>query len=322
MSGAAIAAAAGDLVTISDGIATVVVAPAIGGAIAAFRWQGADGPIDWLRPATTAALAGRDAGEMACFPLAPYSNRIRESRFSFAGRDIDLMGRRPEDPHFEHGHAWRHPWSVASRAADAVVIRYVHEADAWPWRFAVEQRIAVAEGALGVRIELRNLDATPMPGGLGLHPFFPATPRTRLEARVQGMWRTDAEVLPTVHGDVPTDADPNAGLVVSEAELDTVFTGWSRSATLSWPEEGRALSLQAEAPLDKLVLYTPAGAGYFCAEPVSNVTDAFNLAALGTPGTGRFVLDPGAAMAAVVRFSPSIRAPGRADQGVGGPGPG
>lgn len=220
------------------------------------------------------------------------------------------MGKRPEDPHFEHGHAWRHPWSVVSRAADSVVIRYVHEADAWPWRFAVEQRIAVANGALGVRIELRKLDVTPMPGGLGLHPFFPATPRTRLEAGVEGTWRTDAEVLPTVHGKVPMDADPNAGLAVCDVQLDTVFTGWSRTATLSWPELGAALRLEAEAPLDKLVLYTPAGAGYFCAEPVSNVTDAFNLADRGAAGTGGFVLDPGAARAAAVRFSPGIASRG------------
>ncbi len=237
------------------------------------------------------------------FPLAPYSNRIRDSRFSFEGRDIDPGGNRPEDPHFEHGHAWRNPWSVVSRAKGSVVIRYVHEPDAWPWRFAVEQHIAVAEGALSVRIEPKNLDVTPMPGGLGLHPYFPATPRTR-EARVEGMWRTDAEVLPTVHGNVPTDANPNAGLVVSEAELDTVFAGWSRTARLTWPERGTALTLQGDSPLDNLVLYTPAGAGYFCAEPVSNVTDAFNLANEGIAGGCRFVLGPGQARAAVVRFVP------------------
>lgn len=308
MSEATTAAGGNELVTITDGIATVVVAPAIGGAIASFRWQGGDGAIDWFRPATAAALAGRDAGELGCFPLAPYSNRIRDSRFSFEGREIDLKGKRPGDPHFEHGHAWRNPWSVVSRTADSVAIRYVHEPDAWPWRFAVEQQIGVATGALSVRIELKNLDATPMPGGLGLHPYFPATPGTRLDARVDGMWWTDAEILPTVHGDVPAGADPNAGLVVSEAELDTVFTGWGRTARLTWPERGAALNLEATAPLDNLVLYTPEGAGHFCVEPVSNVTDAFNLANYGVAGSGRFVLTPREARAAIVRFVPSVSA--------------
>jgi hypothetical protein len=72
VSEATTAAGGNELVTITDGIATVVVAQAIGGAIASFRRQGADGAIDRFRPA--AALAGREAGELGRSPLAPYSN--------------------------------------------------------------------------------------------------------------------------------------------------------------------------------------------------------------------------------------------------------
>ena len=59
------------LVTIADGLATVEIAPAIGGALASYRWENNGHAIDWLRPAGPAALAGRDAGAMACFPLVP-----------------------------------------------------------------------------------------------------------------------------------------------------------------------------------------------------------------------------------------------------------
>nr|WP_263486478.1 hypothetical protein [Mesorhizobium sp. ESP6-5] len=79
-----------ELVSISDGIATVEIAPAAGGALASYRWWRDGSAVDWLRAAHPAAIGRGDAGAMACFPLVPYSNRIRNGRFEFAGRPIQL----------------------------------------------------------------------------------------------------------------------------------------------------------------------------------------------------------------------------------------
>jgi aldose 1-epimerase len=40
-------------------------------------------------------------------------------------------------------------------------------------------------------------------------------------------------------------------------------------------------------------VYTPPGQSFFCAEPVSHITDAFNLAAAGQRDTGMLTLAPG-----------------------------
>ena len=294
-----------DLVTIADDLATVVVAPEVGGAIASYAWNGPRGRIDWFRPTPEPAIGAKDAVAFACFPLAPYSNRIRDSRFSFAGRDIDLGGR-PDDPHSEHGYGWRGAWDVVARDSRSITLRYLHQPAAWPWRFSAEQRMMLSNGALSIRLELRNLDSTAMPAGMGIHPFFPADSDTRLDAQVAGMWQTDADVMPTRHGPVPAETNPNTGLVVAANELDTVFTGWSGRATINWPAQGARLDMAADPVLGKLVVYTPRDAGYFCAEPVSNDTNAFNLASGGTGDTGLFVLKPGEARAADVTFSPSL----------------
>lgn len=294
------------LVELTDGLATVVAAPAIGGGIASFRWATSRGPIDWFRPTPATALAGHDAGELGCFPLVPYSNRIRDSRFEFNGRKVDLMGQRPADPHFEHGYGWRRPWSIVAQAVDRLVIRYTHERDAWPWRFAAEQEISVAGGTLSIRLGLHNLDDSDMPAGIGLHPFFPATQETSLTAGVRGMWRTGPEALPTVHGDLRPNADPNSGLAIAGVALDTVFTGWAHIAELCWPETRTSLTMRADAILGNLVLYTPVDTGYFCAEPVSNVTDAFNRPDDGAGRPGFFVLGAGEHKSALVQFAPAM----------------
>ena len=145
-----------------------------------------------------------------------------------------------------------------------------------------------------------------MPVGLGFHPYFPRTPRCRLSARVDAMWATDAEVMPTSL----VDADPRLGaahgLPVAEVTLDNAFTGWHRQATITWPERGARLLLDADAPLGFLVVYSPAGRDYFCVEPVSHCTDAFNLAAQGRAGTGMLTLEAGASVSAIMRLRPSL----------------
>ncbi len=293
------------LVQISDGIGVVEIAPEAGGAVASFRWNSASGPIDWLRPASLEALFQRDVGNMGCFPLVPYSNRVENSRFSFGGQDVTLPGTPPTDPHFEHGHGWRAAWTVAEQRPDRLVLRYRHAADAWPWAYEAEQAFSLSQGALSITLSMSNLSARPMPMGFGLHPYFPATPLTRITADVAGMWETDAEVLPTRLVKVPAAANPVAGLVPAQVPLDTVFTGWAGTARIDWPERGASLVMTAERPLAFLTLYTPAGEPYFCAEPVSNITNALNLAH-GRDDTGLIVLAPGATIAARVQFTPKL----------------
>jgi len=293
------------LVTITDGVGTVEIAPQSGGAIASFRWDVDGEAVDWFRPASVSAIVDGEVGAMGCFPLVPYSNRIENSRFDFNGRAVNLPGTRPTDPHFEHGHGWRHAWTVLRHEASRIVLRYHHASDRWPWDYEAEQDISLAAGNLAVTLTVRNRALEPMPVGFGLHPYFPATPTTRIVTGVNGMWETDSEVLPTRLVGVPPAADPSTGLVTSSIELDTVFTGWSRQARIEWPETRRALTMQADAPLNFLTLYTPANEPYFCAEPVSNITNAFNLSAHRSD-TGQIILQPEASITANVRFLPTI----------------
>ncbi len=97
--------------------------------------------LDWLRPAGPAALAQGDPRGTACFPLVPYSNRIRDGRFVFEGREIRLPRNFGDHPHSIHGHGWQAPWRVAEAAADAAVMEYRHRADAWPFDYDARQHV-------------------------------------------------------------------------------------------------------------------------------------------------------------------------------------
>jgi len=276
--------------------------PAIGGSVAAFFAEGPGGRVDWLRPMPEAARAAGDVLEAACFPLFPFSNRIRRGAFAFEGRDVRMVHRYDNA---EHGHGWLSAWRVEGSCADRATLALERRASAdWPFAYRATQEFLLHPGRLEMRIAIRNTGAIRMPAGMGIHPYFPRTPRTTLRAGIDAIWETDAEVLPTELVPAAPPRDPRAGLAVDQVALDNCFAGWDGRAEIDWPERKAGLSMRAAGPLGFLVVYTPPGEPYFCAEPVSNATDAFNLAAAGRGDTGMVVLAPGEEAAARVSFVP------------------
>src|SRR5262249_35779293 len=94
------------------------------------------------------------------------------------------------------------------------------------------------------------------------------------------------------------------GVRVDAIALDNCFTGWTGRAVVEWPEWGIRVAMTAEPPLGFLVVYTPPGRDFFCAEPVSHATDAVNLAAAGRTDTGLVLLGPGQTLRAAVTLTP------------------
>jgi len=296
------------LIVLRAGRAEAGVAPAIGGSLTHFHWSDRSGTMPWLRATRMEDADTGPADRLACFPLVPFSNRIRKGRFTFGGRTIALPLNQLPQPHAEHGHGWQAVWTPVTRTDDTATIEYVHAADAWPFPYRAQQAVAITEDDLRVTLSIENTGTQTMPAGLGLHPYFPATPRCTLATAVDAMWATDVEVMPTAL----VAADPRFaagdGLPLATTPLDNAFTGWRRSATIRWPERRARLVLDADGPLGFLVVYSPPGEGYFCAEPVSHCTDAFNLAAQGRHDTGMLTLAPGDSIRATVRFRPTIDA--------------
>jgi aldose 1-epimerase len=258
-----------------------------------------------MRAPDLAEIAARNPRGGASWPLVPYSNRIRDARFPWRGRMIELARDHLSGDHAIHGQGWRRPWQVVSADATRAVLEQRHAPDGfWPFAYRARQDFILAGGRLDMRIELVNAGDRRMPSGFGLHPYFPRTPRCRLHAAVTGLWETDDAILPTSLVAPEAPRDPRIGLAVDAVPLDNCFTGWGGHAEIVWPETETALAMTADGPMGFFVVYTPTGEPYFCAEPVSNATDAVNLAAAGRDDTGLLVLEPGQAASARIVFAP------------------
>lgn len=286
------------LVELAAGPMRLLLAPRVGGAIAALHEQRGGERLDWLRPASAEDLARGDPFAMGSFPLLPWCNRIRDGRARFGGRDIAIAATHPARPsgkHALHGLGWLRPWQVAESGPAQARLALAFEADGqWPWAFEATQRFELDRSGLRCTLALTNRDTAPMPAGIGHHPYFPHRPGTRLRTATAAMWRADAEVMPVALEPTAEVARLREGVPLSSLDLDNNFTRWQREARIEWPDAGRTLVLSADAPLDFFVLYCPRGGGHFCAEPVSQCTDAINLSDRhGPTEIGGAVLAPG-----------------------------
>ncbi|WP_244195982.1 aldose 1-epimerase [Paraburkholderia susongensis] len=296
------------LVTLTAGALRVVIAPDVGGALAAFYEATSAGPLHWLRPAVPQAFEARDPLRMASFPLFPYCNRIRDARFEFDGATIDLAGNDARFAHALHGNAWRHPWRVDALDESAAELSFEHRPDPrvrgdWPFRYRARQRIELSGGALRITLSAQNLADRPMPFGMGHHPYYPRTAQTRVYADVQAMWHADAEVLPTHFGAHPAVDALRAGMSPDAFDLDNNFANWAREATIAWPDEHRSLTMTADAPFDHMVVFAPANDPQLCVEPVTNTTDCFNAVGM-REQVGGCVLQPGEEIEAALTWTP------------------
>ena len=271
------------LLALRNGLWTALLSPRNGGTVAALTKSGA--PV--LR-ATNDRLSA-DPMEAASYPCAPWFGRLFAG-LSFDGRHWPLAQTHAAEPNAAlHGHVWMRPWAVAAATSSTATLTCAHAGDvgAFPFAFSAEQTFDLVEQGLRSTLRIRNESEETAPFGLGLHPHFPRTDRTTLQLRARGLWRF------RVGGGGEESAIPDAlnfarGAPLPAETQDVTFLGFGGVAVIE--TGGAPVAIESDAP--HLHLYAPAGASFFCLEPVTHPPGAF----------GSETLDPGAAMAVSLRI--------------------
>lgn len=263
--------------------------PGVGGAIAALRHGGRD----VLRPMPPAS---DDPLQAACFPLAPYCNRIRAGRFRFAGREVVMPPNFAPEPHSLHGLSWQRSWQMESAAESKCVLNDDYDgAGPWPWAYRAQQRIRLGPKGCAITLMLTNRSREPMPAGLGLHPYFRRRAETTVRFASDHVLLSGSDPLPTgISAPAGHFAEFDAGSPLPRETIDHCFVGWQGQATLR--DDHGTIALAAEgAP--HLHLYAPADGSALCLEPVTHTPDALNLMP-----QEMIVLPPGCAASITMRI--------------------
>lgn len=288
------------MIELRSGSLRAVVLPAGGGGLARFDWLRGAATVAVLRPAPE-GVAQPLPGQLACFPLVPWSNRIAPDGFEFEGRRITPSPTREGEPCPIHGDGWRLPWQVEARDESSVVLS-LYRRDGTPFAFTAHMAYTLSDNALRVTLKVTNNGRYPLPFGLGLHPWLPHPEDARLHAVADGVWLSGPEKLPGTRTALPPGWNFGGGMPspLPPDGVDNAFTGWDGRAQIDWPS--RRLRLRISTDMGYYILYAPPGKDFFCFEPVDHPVNAHNLPG-GAAANGLTVLAPGQDLRRTVRFT-------------------
>jgi aldose 1-epimerase len=243
--------------------------------------------------------------------LFPWPNRIRGGRFSFRGREYQLP-LTPGAPHASHGYVRERPWTVGQSGVDAAgafcrasITLGNRPDDPWPFPCRLTFEYRLRGTTLGMIASVENVGSTPMPMGLGIHPWFGLpfgsdTARGAIEVRAPAarFWELDetfcttGPTRPVADGFDARDWQPLADRLVDDVYTDLPLQdGWF-TAEIRDPGNGRAVAVRSDGAFREHVVFAPLHLDIVCLEPYTCATDAFNLTARGLDA-GTIVLDPG-----------------------------
>lgn len=256
----------------------------------------AEAPADSLRPGQSPAAPLAAAN----FHMLPYSNRIRDGRFAFNDQIYQLAN---SQNHAIHGALRKLAWRVTDASPDSLICEIdtrQHDSVNWPWPMIARITQQIDGFVLSSIIELENAGGSPMPAGMGWHPYFVRT--------LDGSQPTLTLPVAGVFPDATQDCLPDGEAVALPAELDfrharklpadqridCCLNGLAGASIIHWENAGIKLSLQASDNCRYLILFNP-DMPHFALEPVTNANDAFNLQSRGIE-SGTHVLQPGQSM--------------------------
>ena len=233
--------------------------------------------------------------------LAPWPNRIRDSRYGFEGADHRVAISEPERGNALHGLVMWANWHPLRHASDEVALGYMlHPQPGYPFTLELEVAYRLTADGLEVTLRATNRGDAPAPFGAGFHPYLTLGGSRLEDALLELPARTrvpvDERLLPT-GAPVPvegTEHDFRRLRPLGPLALDTCFGDLERGAdglaraTLV-AGGGRAVSVWMDERFRFIHVYTSrAGVAI---EPMTCAPDAFN------SGDGLLALVPGASFA-------------------------
>ena len=233
--------------------------------------------------------------------LEPWANRLDGDRYFANGRTYLLnpsLGNFRYDPNHQPIHgllSYASEWKVAATGADQNAAWVTSRLEFWrypdwmaqfPFAHTIEMTYRLSSGSLEVHTAIENLSNAPMPLVIGYHPYF------RIDQTHRDSWTVhiaardhvtlSRNLIPTGEVEPVKFPDP---LSLATARLDDVFTSLVRGADGRadfWVQSGaQRISVEYGPKFQVAVIYAPAGKDFICFEPMTAITDAFNLAQQG-----------------------------------------
>jgi len=229
--------------------------------------------------------------------LAPWANRLDQDAFFANGKKYVLN---PELKNYRrdgaqqpiHGMLLYTPlWQVTSLASGDESAAVTSRLEFWrypdwmaqfPFAHSYEMTYRLRKGVLEIETSIDNLSTDTMPVSVAFHPYFtlPGVARDEWSVRipVKESVVLNEKLTPTGERKAYTQEQP---VSLKGRQFDDVFAGVDSSKEFSVEGGGKKIALRFGEKFPVAVVYAPKGRDFICFEPMSGITNAFNLAQAG-----------------------------------------
>jgi aldose 1-epimerase len=278
----------------------VGILPETGGSIAYARIRHGDKWLDFMRPTAEADYA--KVSLTASFPLVPWSNRLKDARFSFLGNSYQLESN-SKDGTAIHGVGRYNTWKVEdANSAEIILTLDSRTLEKSNFPFAFSSRIVYKLDGRRLLLDtmVSNESDSAFPAGFGHHPYFQRTlldssDAASLQLPYTHCFELDNDLAYRAPVLLPKRLDFSAVRPLGDQVFDDCLTGHlpGKPIRFVYPVSGTEIDFGADEQFVCAILYAPEGQSFFAVEPVTNTNDGFNLFEQGVPGTGVFILQAG-----------------------------
>lgn len=290
-------------IILSNEVIRIGVLPELGGVLSFFKYKKDGSNIDILRPMNI-VKEKLNSNNSALFPMLPYCGRIRGGSFTYWG----ILRKVPKnqigiiDP--LHGDGWKSIWQILKKTDSSITLVMNHDKKdiGFPFSYSAELTYELFNSNLTIRMTVKNPTPLPMPCGLGVHPFFIKDKDVCLNFKSQVVWSNESDPIFDEPYATPTAWNFNGGKPLNNAVFDTCFGGFEEQAQITYPTKDITIDITTTDIFHHVVLYAPKNKDFFCLEPCSNASNAFNLAADGVIGTGIRSIGPNQEISGQITF--------------------
>lgn len=215
---------------------------------------------DLLRTPHDPSTHRADPFRFGAYVMAPWCNRIAPAATLVQGRLVALP------PTFEDGtaiHGQVH--SAQWRAGKDGTFSVRGDGNGWPWPYECRMRVAAHGTLLAIDLALANLSSSPMPAGVGLHPWF----RRPLEVRIAAGRAVASSLDPRAPSLPVSGALDLRRLGPMPHDLDAAWEELEDPAVeLAWPDVGIAATMRVRADVEPwIVAASPSSLDAVAVEP-------------------------------------------------------
>ena len=250
--------------------------------------------------------------------LFPFPNRMKDGQFTFAGEKYQLPRNESTGKHAIHGFTPRNTWRVVGQEVTndcaAITGQFQLSKDlpdalpCWPADFIFSLTYRLSPQSLRVDAIVQNPGTTPLPFGIGYHPYFsiPTAPDASvddmiLQTTANSLWVAEASLATGERTPIPNEIDFRQSHPIGPVTLDHLFgdvpfTNPGELEPVAWLSHRSVpgkLTVSTDPAFRELLLFTPPHRKAIAIEPYTCTTDAANFADRGIDSGWRILASGG-----------------------------